>query len=73
MAAVLTQPADVIKTKLMLRPTPGESRPSLLMVVRDIWEVEGIAGFFRGLIPRLLIVTTGGVVYFYVAEKVLLR
>ena len=85
MAALLTQPADVLRTKLMLRPTSsGEgsveedssssninSSSTLLSAVKGIWEQEGGAGFFRGLVPRLLIVTLGGIVYFYVADVVL--
>ena len=92
MAALLTQPADVLRTKLMLRPiSSGEgsveeedsssssassssninSSSTLLSAVKGIWEQEGGAGFFRGLVPRLLIVTLGGIVYFYVADVVL--
>jgi len=84
MAALLTQPADVLRTKLMLRPTSsGEgsieegsshsinSSSSLLSAVKGIWDQEGGAGFFSGLVPRLLIVTLGGIVYFYVADVVL--
>ena len=87
MAALLTQPADVLRTKLMLRPTSsGEgsieegssssshsinSSSSLLSAVKGIWDQEGGAGFFSGLVPRLLIVTLGGIVYFYVAAVVL--
>jgi hypothetical protein len=98
MAALLTQPADVLRTKLMLRPTSsGEgsieedsnsnsrrssssssssrssinSSSTLLSAVKGIWDQEGGAGFFSGLVPRLLIVTLGGIVYFYVADAVL--
>lgn len=90
MAALLTQPADVLRTKLMLRPTSSEegsteedssgsssississSSSTLRSVAKGIWEQEGVAGFFRGLVPRLLIVTLGGIVYFYVADVVL--
>lgn len=91
MAALLTQPADVLRTKLMLRPTSsGEgsieedsssnssssshsinSSSTLLSAVKGIWDQEGGAGFFSGLVPRLLIVTLGGIVYFYVADVVL--
>jgi hypothetical protein len=39
--------------------------------VKGIWDQEGGAGFFNGLVPRLLIVTLGGIVYFYVADVVL--
>lgn len=113
-AAVLTQPADVVKTKMtiptmltvsrnMIHSTEGkrefgtavhslkrsnttikrtqttnsvfleslainsktqEKTPSIGETVRQIWLQEGISGYFVGLIPRLLIVSVGGAVYF---------
>mmetsp|Transcript_31597 Transcript_31597/g.53325 ORF Transcript_31597/g.53325 Transcript_31597/m.53325 type:complete len:432 (+) Transcript_31597:51-1346(+) len=48
-----------------------QSSVSLFMrVVRDIYATEGIAGFFVGLVPRLLIVSIGGAVYFFAATLV---
>jgi hypothetical protein len=63
---VVTQPADVVKTKLMTGPAAraGEEQSSIPSVVRRIFEAEGFAGFFSGLRERLYIVAFGGAVYF---------
>lgn len=73
-AALLTQPADVIKTKMMTDTIPNEqlmsnqaSNPvqNLVRCVREVYIDEGSAGFFVGLRERLYIVTIGGVLYFW--------
>ena len=122
-AAVLTQPADVLKTKLMAagsassaietgeavgdearatevsamprvslsatartasrdghdndsleagKPTKElpPSSPLLLSVAKEIWAQAGWRGFFVGLKSRLVIVSIGGMVYFYAANLV---
>jgi len=48
LASIVTQPADVVKTKLQL--VPGAT---LLAVVRKIATRDGPAGFFRGGVPRM--------------------
>eukprot|EP01039_Chlorochromonas_danica_P006286 gene6286-6931_t len=79
LAAVLTQPADVVKTKLMTAPVESHhhtSSSSWMMnqpFLRACWEVyrsSGLGGFFAGLLPRLAIVSFGGMVYFYAAQIV---
>ncbi len=49
-AAVLTCPLEVVKTKLQSRHL---ARAGFLSVVRSTWLTEGYKGFFRGLVPLL--------------------
>ncbi|XP_039880664.1 LOW QUALITY PROTEIN: mitochondrial glycine transporter B-like [Simochromis diagramma] len=50
MASVVTQPADVVKTHIQVRP----SHCSTAGAVRRIYMEHGMAGFFRGAVPRSL-------------------
>ena len=65
-AAVLTQPADVIKTRMMVRtdsttPTTATAEnSSILETARSIIILEGWAGLFAGVVPRVLLVGFGG-------------
>ncbi|EDO45549.1 predicted protein [Nematostella vectensis] len=49
MASVVTQPADVVKTRLQMNPY---MYPSNRAAVVAIIEAGGIEGLFRGLVPR---------------------
>ncbi|XP_039622360.1 mitochondrial glycine transporter B isoform X1 [Polypterus senegalus] len=51
LASVLTQPADVIKTQVQV--SPGKFRQTG-EVVSFIFQTSGVAGFFRGVVPRSL-------------------
>lgn len=83
LAAVVTQPADVMKTKMM---TEGVARSSasngleassiaetrgkttFLGAAKKIYSEEGLRGFFQGLKPRLYIVGFGGMIYFWASS-----
>eukprot|EP00850_Spirogloea_muscicola_P005901 SM000027S09682 [mRNA] locus=s27:769067:771713:+ [translate_table: standard] len=69
LAAVLTSPIDVVKTRVMTQPGPataaafaataattasGTVRLGMRQTFARIWAEEGIAAFGRGLAPRLL-------------------
>jgi solute carrier family 25 (mitochondrial S-adenosylmethionine transporter), member 26 len=74
-AALLTQPADVIKTKIMandesLRENAVVESSNVGTIVRNIYEKEGLKGFFVGLLPRLALVSIGGMIYFWAATLV---
>jgi len=49
LASTVTQPADVVKTRLQLN-----KGLTVLTVVKDIAAKEGAQGFFRGCVPRML-------------------
>mmetsp|Transcript_19607 Transcript_19607/g.66697 ORF Transcript_19607/g.66697 Transcript_19607/m.66697 type:complete len:352 (-) Transcript_19607:2667-3722(-) len=68
LAALLTNPCDVIKTKIMVDRHPS---PSVVQVIRRILCQEGILGFYHGLYPRLFIYLSQGALFFggYEAAK----
>lgn len=49
LASLVTQPADVIKTRLQLN-----SNTTVVAVIREMAVKEGVTGFFRGGVPRML-------------------
>lgn len=51
MASAVTQPADVIKTKMQLYP---EKYGNVLAVMSHIQRKYGMQGYFKGLVPRML-------------------
>jgi solute carrier family 25 (mitochondrial thiamine pyrophosphate transporter), member 19 len=79
-AAILTQPADVIKTRLMtaieddqidvtVTKSDSKKRPDgIIKTTKKIIEKSGWQGLFVGLVPRLILVSLGGSVYFWAAE-----
>lgn len=73
-AAILTQPADVIKTRLMtdvednLNANQIVRKDGIVRTARNIVLEEGWKGLFVGLTPRLILVSLGGMVYFWAAE-----
>ncbi|BFZ54376.1 S-adenosylmethionine transporter [Savitreella phatthalungensis] len=59
-AAALTTPLDVIKTRMML--SSGERR-SWLLTASTIAKQEGIKSFFRGIVPRVFWISIGGFIF----------
>lgn len=51
LASLVTQPADVIKTRLQLSRENNKSIPG---VIRQVYQQQGLAGFTSGLVPRSL-------------------
>lgn len=73
-AAAVTTPLDVIKTRVMLQKHPLQTsasgsggRISLLHIVRDISN-EGASAFLKGIVPRTLWISAGGAVFLGVYE-----
>ncbi|KIX08376.1 uncharacterized protein Z518_03032 [Rhinocladiella mackenziei CBS 650.93] len=65
-AAGLTTPLDVLKTRIMLaRKEAGSSsaRAGPIRVFQQIWEIDGPAGLFRGFVPRVGWISTGGAIF----------
>ena len=65
-AAGLTTPLDVLKTRIMLaRKETGSSsaRAGPVRVLNQIWTHEGLAGLFRGFVPRVGWISTGGAIF----------
>ena len=78
LATTLSQPADVIKTRMMtstfaLRTQQSEEEEpdtSILQSARALYEQRGVAGFWVGLPSRLALTTIGGSVFFGVSSLV---
>ncbi|KAK9476589.1 mitochondrial carrier [Lipomyces japonicus] len=69
-AAALTTPLDVLKTRIMLARDPVP----VAVLARQIAADEGLAAFFRGVGPRTLWISAGGAVFLggYESTKALL-
>ena len=67
MASLVTQPADVIKTKLQLSPdTKG-----VVSVIGQVYRQQGLVGFTSGLVPRSLRRTLMAALAWTVYEKMI--
>ncbi|KAJ7283315.1 mitochondrial carrier domain-containing protein [Mycena rebaudengoi] len=64
-AAALTTPLDVLKTRVMLdiRDPTKEKLPSLAARLKGIYVGEGIPALFSGVVPRTLWISAGGAVF----------
>lgn len=58
-AAGLTTPLDVLKTRLML----AKERESVASVTGRVWREEGARAFFAGIGPRTMWISIGGAVF----------
>ncbi|EPQ51095.1 mitochondrial carrier [Gloeophyllum trabeum ATCC 11539] len=69
-AAALTTPLDVLKTRVMLdlRDPSKHSMPSLTMRLKQIYTAEGVGALFSGVVPRTLWISAGGAVFLGVYE-----
>lgn len=63
-AAVVTTPLDVIKTRVMLSEAPVSSYDAFLHIRR----FEGVAKLFAGTAPRTLWMGFGGFIFFFAYE-----
>lgn len=64
-AAGLTTPLDVVKTRIMLdrHPAQGDVNRKILPTLRHIFVNEGPKALFSGFIPRTLWIGLGGFVF----------
>jgi len=69
-AAALTTPLDVLKTRVMLDLRDGskEKIPSLISRFKTIYATEGAKALFSGVVPRTLWISAGGAVFLGVYE-----
>uniref|UniRef100_A0A1B6E939 S-adenosylmethionine mitochondrial carrier protein n=1 Tax=Clastoptera arizonana TaxID=38151 RepID=A0A1B6E939_9HEMI len=64
-AAALTTPADIIKTRIMLSENTSEKKQhQLANVVKEIYKNNGFKGFYIGFLPRVLMVFLGSGIFF---------
>jgi solute carrier family 25 (mitochondrial S-adenosylmethionine transporter), member 26 len=65
-AAGLTTPLDVLKTRIMLerrREGQADVRKGPISMLREIHAQDGAKGFFRGFVPRVGWISTGGAIF----------
>ncbi|KAI1433070.1 mitochondrial carrier [Xylaria sp. CBS 124048] len=58
-AAGVTTPLDVLKTRVML----SKERESVLVVLRDLFASQGVRPFFAGIGPRVMWISAGGAIF----------
>ncbi|BGP41026.1 S-adenosylmethionine transporter [Rhodotorula kratochvilovae] len=70
-AAGLTTPLDVCKTRIMLRAKDAAGAgDGILGTMRGIYAAEGAGALFRGVVPRVVWISAGGAVFLGVYEAV---
>lgn len=58
---IVNNPIDVIKTRLQIHP----KKQSIPVIIREIYQKNGIRGYFKGIIPRLIRIIPGqGITFF---------
>lgn len=62
-AAGLTTPLDVVKTRVMLARRGGDDKIRVFEVVKDIAKEEGFGAFWKGIGPRVMWIGIGGAVF----------
>eukprot|EP00004_Rigifila_ramosa_P014571 TRINITY_DN3325_c0_g1_i4.p2 TRINITY_DN3325_c0_g1~~TRINITY_DN3325_c0_g1_i4.p2 ORF type:complete len:193 (-),score=36.10 TRINITY_DN3325_c0_g1_i4:8-586(-) len=72
-AAAVTTPLDVIKTRIMTQQRGVQHSAPLYTGVGDafrrIWREEGPAALYRGIAPRVAWISLGGAIFFGVYEQ----
>jgi solute carrier family 25 folate transporter 32 len=53
-ASVATFPYQLVKTRMQVRDTHFHRQDGILATVRSVWTREGIAGFYRGVVPATI-------------------
>jgi len=64
-AAVMTTPMDVAKTRIML----ADEKMGACQILKIIYREEGMSGLFAGVLPRTIWVSVGGIIFFGVYEQ----
>ncbi|CAJ0599646.1 unnamed protein product [Cylicocyclus nassatus] len=68
-AAAITTPLDVAKTRIMLSTKP--ETPSIMTTLKEVYSTGGVKALFSGVTPRVLWLALGGFVFFGAYETVL--
>lgn len=61
-AAGLTTPLDVAKTRIML--TKNGPAPGILSTLKEVYTSNGVRGLYSGVVPRVMWISGGGFVFF---------
>nr|CBN81082.1 S-adenosylmethionine mitochondrial carrier protein [Dicentrarchus labrax] len=70
-AAFVTTPLDVAKTRIMLAKAGSTTASgNIPLVLYDVWKSRGLTGLFAGSIPRVTFISVGGFIFLGAYEKV---
>ncbi|XP_036956334.1 S-adenosylmethionine mitochondrial carrier protein isoform X1 [Acanthopagrus latus] len=70
-AAFVTTPLDVAKTRIMLAKAGSTTASgNIPLVLYDVWRSRGLTGLFAGSIPRVTFISVGGFIFLGAYEKV---
>lgn len=69
LAAAVTTPFDVVKTRIMLSQKLYAEQLSIRETFKDIYKDRGARGLFAGCIPRTLWMALGGLIFFGAYES----
>ncbi|KAA8498333.1 putative mitochondrial carrier protein PET8 [Porphyridium purpureum] len=74
-AASITTPLDVAKTRIMLQDQRAPRYTGVAQAINKIWKEEGASALYRGVVPRTAWISLGGGIFFgfYEATKALLQ
>lgn len=69
-AACLTTPLDVAKTRIILAEKGTKmAKGSIIPVLQSLWLENGVRGLFAGMLPRVIWISLGGAIFLGVYEK----
>ncbi|XP_035008695.1 S-adenosylmethionine mitochondrial carrier protein isoform X2 [Hippoglossus stenolepis] len=69
-AAFVTTPLDVAKTRIMLAKAGSTTaRGNIPTVLYDVWKSRGLTGLFAGTMPRMAFISVGGFIFLGAYEK----
>jgi len=68
-AAIVSSPADVVKTRYMNQLKGGESYRGTIDCARSVYRNEGFLAFYKGFVPYFLRITPWTIVFFVAYEK----
>uniref|UniRef100_A0A672GMK8 Mitochondrial S-adenosylmethionine carrier protein n=1 Tax=Salarias fasciatus TaxID=181472 RepID=A0A672GMK8_SALFA len=70
-AAFVTTPLDVAKTRIMLAKAGSTTASgNIPLVLYEVWRSRGITGLFAGSVPRMTFISLGGFIFLGTYEKV---
>lgn len=63
-AAAVTTPLDVAKTRIMLAKAGSRAASgNVLSALHGVWQAQGLAGLFAGVVPRMAAISLGGFIF----------
>uniref|UniRef100_H3BWT5 Mitochondrial S-adenosylmethionine carrier protein n=1 Tax=Tetraodon nigroviridis TaxID=99883 RepID=H3BWT5_TETNG len=69
-AAFVTTPLDVAKTRIMLaKAGTSTAEGNIPLVLYDVWKSRGLTGLFAGSVPRVTFISLGGFFFLGAYEK----